>query len=1379
MNEFQYQKLLSMSTEPESFVRNALQSLEADFRQMALIALADWEQTGLVSPDIFEAVGLLQRPSWGMWNGLISSLKKARKSVLRTAGEMEREKLDQAKALQGVLELFDTRLDEATINAIQPLANFCRVTLEDKARVGQILSLPITVRNRMVHDIPSDPKWWEDTAAALKPLIEYCSVSKNTYFSQEPDCYSPPWFINDDGQTWSFNGLEKDNSVIYVSSNGKTIHSEEYGPEIIKSFQRLLGKTEIQENNFRKLLSKLAPEEVKGVLIGDYLVGKPIGTGGFATVHIARQLSTGRKVAMKLLRDGMSEEVKMRFKQEAQYLSQFRNPQIVTVYGYGEEPWSKPRAFSLSDEAWFKEFSKTAQVKAFIALEWINGQSLEKKFSLIQQTRPSIYEITRWFEQAANALVTVHSAGLIHRDVKPSNLMITEDGRIVLLDFGVARSQQDVRTLVTATGQSFGTPAYMSPEQIRAVDADAEVGPHTDIYSLCATFYELYSGERLYDHDTESPDSVKLRKLKGEHPKVNIRGLPWELRTILIGGLELEVSDRFETMSDLAIDLRHFIDNEPIKYRKPSLLRRANLGYRRNRVVSNLLISFLFIACIGVWLYVKDVKAERKIAEDNRDLANEKSILANLQKSRAEENYKLARETVDRFFTRVSEEELFNTHGLQPLQKKLLEDALDYYRTFLQKEVEDDEVRIETAMAMERVGHITNLIGNRQEAVDSYKNALTIWENLVSEDRNDRNSNYGLSNCLSELGIVYWELGESEKALELLQKSFSLAKDLMSKYPDDEEIRTNWKIIVTNLGPFQRKAGKYDEAKITYDAAWNTWKNGEGARPRPIGVVFEPNAVEQGTEKGMLITNVIPFTAAELAGIKPGDLLTRLNGVPANKFQSVRESIAKLKAGEQVSATIIRNKELIEVDLILQQQTDLFITTIALNSGILSLEVYRDVQGALKWFNRARQLCELMSQYSGAEEGLTQTENQTVQELGIRIYDYLGYTQSLLGNHKQAFDHYEEGLILIKHLSTQNPTVTNYQSDLALHYANLGSLYGQIAKNDKAEEMLLQATRTLKELVEKHPATVDFKERLGSAYNDLGVHYLNQKRYADAYSNYTKALSAFPRVENQKNKNVKMRFKLASIHTNSGWSLIEQGLYEDAKEHYKQAIQILTKLSSELTDRAEAQAYEALSSAHYRLAMIFEKLGSKEEAEQSQKKAQGFQHNHISALENLLGHNTNDKSLRIQLATQLNNLANIILDQNRTDARILFERILKVYKDPKTTDGLDEYESMLVSRAHGNLGWIDILEKGFKKSREHSRIGLSFDGSQLWIKQNLALALLFDGQYQQAEEIYLDLKNNSSDQDVFIAEILKEFSDLRKKGLSHPDMKKIEQLMND
>lgn len=1379
MNEFQYQKLLSMSTEPESFVRNALQSLEADFRQMALIALADWEQTGLVSPDIFEAVGLLQRPSWGMWNGLISSLKKARKSVLRTAGEMEREKLDQAKALQGVLELFDTRLDEATINAIQPLAKFCRVTLEDKARVGQILSLPITVRNRMVHDIPSDPKWWENAAAALKPLIEYCAVNKHTDFSQNQDCYSPPWFIEDDDQIWSFNGLEKDNSVMYVSSNGKTIHSEEYGPEIMKSFQRLLGKTEIQESNFRKLLSKLAPEEVKGVLIGDYLVGKPIGTGGFATVHIARQLSTGRKVAMKLLRDGMSEEVKMRFKQEAQYLSQFRNPQIVTVYGYGEEPWSKPRAFSLSDEVWFKEFSKTAQVKAFIALEWINGQSLEKQFSLIQQTRPSIYAITRWFEQAANALVTVHSAGLIHRDVKPSNLMLTEDGRIVLLDFGVARSQQDVRTLVTATGQSFGTPAYMSPEQIRAVDADAEVGPHTDIYSLCATFYELYSGERLYDHDTESPDSVKLRKLKGEHPKVNIRGLPWELRTILIGGLELEVTDRFETMSDLARDLRHFLDNEPIRYRKPSLLRRANLGYRRNRVVSNLLISFLVIACIGVWLYVKDVKAERKIAEDNRDLANEKSILANLQKSRAEENYKLARETVDRFFTRVSEEELFNTHGLQPLQKKLLEDALDYYRTFLQKEGEDDEVRIETAMAMERVGHITNLIGNRKEAVDSYKNALTIWEKLASENRNDRNSNYGLSNCLSELSVVYWELGESEKALELLQKSFPLAKDLMSKYPDDKEIRINWEIIVTNLGPFQRKVGKYDEAKSTYDEAWNTWKNGEGARPRPIGVLFEPNAVEQGTEKGMLITNVIPFTAAELAGIKSGDLLTRLNGVPANKFQSVKNSIAKLKPGDHIAATIIRNKELIEFDLILQEPTDLFITPIALNLGILSLEVYGDPQAALGWFNRSRKLCELLSQYSGGQEDIAHTDNKTVKELAIKIYGYLGNTESSLGNYEQAVVHFEKGLRLIKHLSEQNPTVTNYQSSLALHYANLGSMYERLAKHDRAEEMMRQAEIILKELVQKNPTVIDFKERLGGVYNNLGIHYLNQRRYADAYSHYMKALAAHPRVDEQKEDNVRLRFTIASIHTNSGWSLIEQKLYEAAREHYMQAIQILLKLASELTDRKEAEALGALSSAHYRIALINEELGEKKEAEQFQTKAQELQRKHISVLENLLQKQTDDYLIRIQLANELNNLATVILDNDRVDARTLFNRILKVYKDPKNLDGLDKYESMLVSRAHGNLGWIDFLEKNFKTSREQSQIGLSFDDSQLWIKQNLALAFLFDGEYQQAEDIYLDLKNNSSDQDVFIAETLKEFSDLRKKGLTHPDMKKIEQVMND
>jgi WD40 repeat protein len=264
-------------------------------------------------------------------------------------------------------------------------------------------------------------------------------------------------------------------------------------------------------------------------------------------------------------------------------------------------------------------------------MEWIDGRTLEDVYRGPGEGRPGVRPLADWFRQAAEALAAVHASGLIHRDVKPGNLMVTEEGVVELMDFGIARSRGDARTLETTTGRSLGTAAYMSPEQIRAVDAEAEIGPSTDIYSLSGSFYELFAGTRLFGHDTESAQTVQTRKLRGEppvRPRTLARGLPWEVEAIVLGGLEAEVGDRYHSAADLARDLRHFLADEPIEYRRPSIPRRLRLAYRRNRLVADLAMVFLALAAGGFVRYVLDIRAEQERTSNQRDAAVDSEKIA-------------------------------------------------------------------------------------------------------------------------------------------------------------------------------------------------------------------------------------------------------------------------------------------------------------------------------------------------------------------------------------------------------------------------------------------------------------------------------------------------------------------------------------------------------------------------------------------------------------------------------------------------------------------------------------------------------------------------------------------------------------------------------
>jgi serine/threonine protein kinase/formylglycine-generating enzyme required for sulfatase activity len=355
---------------------------------------------------------------------------------------------------------------------------------------------------------------------------------------------------------------------------------------------------------------------------------------------VGRELSTGRKVAVKILLDGQDDQSKERFQQEARFLSRIDHPNVVQIFGYGEETWSAPRAISLSEEEWFKSFSKSAPIKSFIAMEWVEGGTLDEFINPSDEAnRVSDKQIAEWFAQATSALSAVHFSGLVHRDLKPSNLMVDDDGEIKLMDFGIARSQDKERTLQTATGGGLGTLAYMSPEQIRAANKEAEVGPPTDIYSLCATFYELFTHRRLFGHDTESLEMITTRKLAGERPerpRLITKGLPWELETILMGGLEAHVEDRYPSMEAVRHDIHRFLNDEPIEYKRPTLKRRLQLGYRRNRLVANLTLFFVVVAMAGSAWYVtkiqlalnaKEVAEQRRIEADELRLQGDINLL--------------------------------------------------------------------------------------------------------------------------------------------------------------------------------------------------------------------------------------------------------------------------------------------------------------------------------------------------------------------------------------------------------------------------------------------------------------------------------------------------------------------------------------------------------------------------------------------------------------------------------------------------------------------------------------------------------------------------------------------------------------------------------
>jgi tetratricopeptide (TPR) repeat protein/predicted Ser/Thr protein kinase len=469
-----------------------------------------------------------------------------------------------------------------------------------------------------------------------------------------------------------------------------------------------------------------------------------IDAGSSGYVFRAEQERPRREVAIKVLRldHQLAPGMVARFQREAEILARLAHPGIAQVLEAG-----------VAESA--------AGPLPWIAMELVRGRDLS---TWVAEERPSARATVALFHALCQAVGHAHERGVVHRDLKPSNVLVDSDGRLRVIDFGIARTLEDSRASAerTRTGLVMGTLAYMAPEQARGDGAD--VGGQADVYALGVMLFEALSGRLPLEVD--AVDVLEGVRIVREVEPVRLRALQpdlaEDLETILIAALEKDPARRYAGAAALGNDLANWLENRPVYARRPTLAYQARKFVRRNRALT-VSAGVVMLSLAGGLVFA----------------------LRGLATTRAQRNARS--ELVDVFSGKFFD--FAPRLGFSDELRPDLEEVL----AILERQLEDDptnrSLRLELARALQELGNLDQARRDHAAADVRYARAFAVCESVVAEDPADLVAQTRLAQLLAKRGETARDLGDHAGRDRWFARALELDERLVRAHPHDRELR--------------------------------------------------------------------------------------------------------------------------------------------------------------------------------------------------------------------------------------------------------------------------------------------------------------------------------------------------------------------------------------------------------------------------------------------------------------------------------------------------------------------------------------------------------------------------------------------------------------
>ncbi|MCR9243712.1 MAG: serine/threonine-protein kinase [bacterium] len=506
--------------------------------------------------------------------------------------------------------------------------------------------------------------------------------------------------------------------------------------------------------------------EEPGARIDRFELRERIGEGGFGAVWRAEQLEpVKREVAVKLLKPGMdTRKVIARFQAERQALALMDHPSIAQVYDGGATPTGRP----------------------YFAMELVDGVPITRR---CRDDDLPLRDRLDLFVKVCGAIQHAHQKGVIHRDVKPSNVLVTEhEGTPFpkVIDFGIAKAiaaERDGASQLTEEHQIIGTPEYMAPEQLDGATKDIDT--RADVYALGVLLYELLTESRPFEagdrdrgfsglieairhHEPQKPSTrVGTRQSNGGPTSTTSRqhvALRGDLDWIVLRALAKDRNDRYESVGALADDIGRHLRNEPVLAGPPSTTYRLRKFVARNRTA--VVASVVVLLSLVAGLVGTGVALDWALAE----------------KARADARFTLALDAVDDYHTGVAEDAILKRPELAELRTRLLQAPRAFYGRLQASLAADSlpESREALARALHGLATVAVSAGRRADAIESYRRAAALRQQLADDGYRRDHQTLERARLLGYLGALHLADARLDEAVAALTAATTIEPDSTS-----------------------------------------------------------------------------------------------------------------------------------------------------------------------------------------------------------------------------------------------------------------------------------------------------------------------------------------------------------------------------------------------------------------------------------------------------------------------------------------------------------------------------------------------------------------------------------------------------------------------